>query len=79
MLARKYYKDRMEELKSLLLEEETQFTTLVTEINEIRAGAWDDRIAAELSGAMQLQRMFSAAWSSATVMVKLTIAPLEAA
>lgn len=43
-LATIFYKQRAEELKDSIGAEEAKFKTLVREIDEIRAGLWDDRI-----------------------------------
>ncbi|RPD67164.1 hypothetical protein L226DRAFT_529551 [Lentinus tigrinus ALCF2SS1-7] len=43
-LAQKYYVARVTELRELIAAEEAKFKQLVTEIDEIRSGAWDDRI-----------------------------------
>ncbi|KAG2013619.1 TATA-binding protein associated factor Taf2 [Coprinopsis cinerea AmutBmut pab1-1] len=49
-LANKYFKLRYEELFQLIREEELKFKTVVTELEDIRAGKWDDRIKAQLTG-----------------------------
>ncbi|KAH9951585.1 hypothetical protein B0H21DRAFT_818035 [Amylocystis lapponica] len=43
-LAQRHYGIRLAELKELISAEETKFKTLVTEIDEIRGGLWDDKI-----------------------------------
>ncbi|OJT03766.1 Bromodomain-containing protein 8 [Trametes pubescens] len=43
-LAQRYYVARVKELRELIAAEETKFKKLVTEIDEIRIGAWDDKI-----------------------------------
>ncbi|KAI0750804.1 hypothetical protein C8Q80DRAFT_1153974 [Daedaleopsis nitida] len=43
-LAQKYYVARIKELRELIAAEEQKFKTLVTEIDEIRSGEWDDKI-----------------------------------
>ncbi|KAK7695845.1 hypothetical protein QCA50_000483 [Cerrena zonata] len=43
-LARKHYETRIIELRELIAAEEDKFKTLVTEIDEIRSGQWDNRI-----------------------------------
>ncbi|KAF9457021.1 hypothetical protein BDZ94DRAFT_1326582 [Collybia nuda] len=40
-LAEKHFRTRFEELRGLIIAEETQFKTLVSEIEQIRAGRWD--------------------------------------
>ncbi|KAI0335468.1 hypothetical protein GY45DRAFT_1366563 [Cubamyces sp. BRFM 1775] len=47
-LAQRYYVARVTELRELIAAEETKFKTLVTEIDEIRSGAWDDKIRASV-------------------------------
>ncbi|KAG8949303.1 hypothetical protein FRC04_008905 [Tulasnella sp. 424] len=46
-LAQKYYKERVAELKDQILQNEEKFKAVVREVEEIKAGMWDDRIAAE--------------------------------
>ncbi|KAG9019532.1 hypothetical protein FRB90_000841 [Tulasnella sp. 427] len=46
-LAQKYYKDRVTELKAQLLDNEEKFKAVVREVEDINAGKWDDRLAAE--------------------------------
>ncbi|KAI0375638.1 hypothetical protein BV20DRAFT_1047923 [Pilatotrama ljubarskyi] len=48
-LAQRYYVARVTELKALIAAEEARFKKLVTEIDEIRSGAWDDKIRAALA------------------------------
>ena len=43
-LARQLYALRLEELKKALAEDEEKFMTLVSEIDDIRAGKWDDEL-----------------------------------
>ncbi|KAI0677621.1 hypothetical protein C8Q78DRAFT_1003568 [Trametes maxima] len=47
-LAQRYYVARVTELRGLIAAEEAKFKTLVTEIDEIRSGSWDDKIRASL-------------------------------
>ncbi|OSD04251.1 Bromodomain-domain-containing protein [Trametes coccinea BRFM310] len=47
-LAQRYYFARVTELKELITAEEAKFKRLVTEIDEIRSGAWDDKIRASI-------------------------------
>ncbi|TCD69681.1 hypothetical protein EIP91_006698 [Steccherinum ochraceum] len=47
-LARSNYSERLIELKKLIEDEESKFKTIVTEIDDIRSGKWDDRIMVEL-------------------------------
>ncbi|KAG8907018.1 hypothetical protein FRB99_005538 [Tulasnella sp. 403] len=47
-LAQRCYKARVDEIKAQLVANEEAFTTLVREVEEIQAGKWDDRIAAEI-------------------------------
>ncbi|KAI9063245.1 Bromodomain-containing protein [Trametes sanguinea] len=47
-LAQRYYFARVTELKELISAEEAKFKRLVTEIDEIRSGAWDDKIRASI-------------------------------
>ncbi|KAI0638187.1 hypothetical protein C8Q77DRAFT_1089802 [Trametes polyzona] len=48
-LAQRYYVARVKELRELIATEETKFKKLVTEIDEIRSGAWDEKIRASIS------------------------------
>ncbi|KAL5527788.1 hypothetical protein ACEPAG_6589 [Sanghuangporus baumii] len=50
-LAQRFYRDRVAELRNQIATEEERFKTLVSQIEEIRAGNWDDRIRAKLGGA----------------------------
>ncbi|RDX55614.1 hypothetical protein OH76DRAFT_1552037 [Lentinus brumalis] len=50
-LAQKYYVARISELRELIAAEEAKFKLIVTEIDEIRSGAWDDRIRGSVRGA----------------------------
>ncbi|RCH82950.1 Bromodomain-containing protein 8, partial [Rhizopus azygosporus] len=43
-LARQLYTQRLEELKKEISEDEEKFLALVSEIEEIRAGKWDDQL-----------------------------------
>ncbi|CDO75585.1 hypothetical protein BN946_scf184858.g25 [Trametes cinnabarina] len=47
-LAQRHYVARVTELRELIAAEEAKFKKLVTEIDEIRSGAWDDKIRASL-------------------------------
>ncbi|KAI0771627.1 hypothetical protein BD413DRAFT_550035 [Trametes elegans] len=47
-LAQRYYVARVTELRALIANEEAKFKRLVAEIDEIRSGAWDDKIRASL-------------------------------
>ncbi|KAH9853473.1 hypothetical protein C2E23DRAFT_821573 [Lenzites betulinus] len=47
-LAQRYYVERVKELRELIAVEEVNFKRLVTEIDEIRSGAWDVKIRASL-------------------------------
>ncbi|KAI0650813.1 hypothetical protein C8Q79DRAFT_945224 [Trametes meyenii] len=47
-LAQRYYVARVTELRGLIAVEEAKFKTLVTEIDEIRSGSWDEKIRASL-------------------------------
>ncbi|KAG2367340.1 hypothetical protein BDR07DRAFT_1393692 [Suillus spraguei] len=49
-LAQKFYNARLLELRDLIAAEEVKFKTIVAEIQDIRAGKWDDKIRAKLSG-----------------------------
>ncbi|KAG2042803.1 hypothetical protein BDR03DRAFT_910664 [Suillus americanus] len=49
-LAQKFYSARLLELRDLIAAEEVKFKTIVAEIQDIRAGKWDDKIRAKLSG-----------------------------
>ncbi|KAG1768168.1 hypothetical protein EDD22DRAFT_967559 [Suillus occidentalis] len=49
-LAQKFYSARLLELRDLIAAEEVKFKTIVAEIQHIRAGKWDDKIRAKLSG-----------------------------
>ncbi|KAG1783292.1 hypothetical protein EV702DRAFT_251069 [Suillus placidus] len=49
-LAQKFYSARLLELRDLIAAEEIKFKTIVAEIQDIRAGKWDDKIRAKLSG-----------------------------
>ncbi|KAF7965977.1 hypothetical protein HWV62_40541, partial [Athelia sp. TMB] len=49
-LAQKHYRARVLELRELIVGEEEKFKRLVAEIEEIRAGLWDNKIAAKISG-----------------------------
>ncbi|KAG1820145.1 uncharacterized protein BJ212DRAFT_1001490 [Suillus subaureus] len=49
-LAQKFYGARLLELRDLIAAEEVKFKTIVAEIQDIRAGKWDDKIRAKLSG-----------------------------
>ncbi|KAG2077377.1 hypothetical protein BDR04DRAFT_1088364, partial [Suillus decipiens] len=49
-LAQKFYNARLLELRDLIAAEEVKFKTIVAEIQDIRAGKWDDKICAKLSG-----------------------------
>ncbi|KAG1752749.1 uncharacterized protein EDB91DRAFT_1294007 [Suillus paluster] len=49
-LAQKFYSARLLELRDLIAAEEVKFKTIVAEIQDIRAGKWDDKIRAQLSG-----------------------------
>jgi bromodomain-containing protein 8 len=49
-LAQKFYSARLLELRDLIAAEEVKFKTIVVEIQHIRAGKWDDKIRAKLSG-----------------------------
>ncbi|EUC57824.1 bromodomain domain protein [Rhizoctonia solani AG-3 Rhs1AP] len=44
-----YYKHHIQDLKGLIAAEESRFKTLTTEIEEINAGKWDERILAEIN------------------------------
>ncbi|KAG9046362.1 hypothetical protein FS837_004586 [Tulasnella sp. UAMH 9824] len=46
-LAQKYYKERVAELKDQILQNEEKFKAIVREVEEIKAGKWDDRLLAE--------------------------------
>ncbi|KAG8917389.1 hypothetical protein FRC01_002483 [Tulasnella sp. 417] len=46
-LAQKFYKDRVAELKDQILQNEEKFKAIVREVEEIKAGKWDDRLLAE--------------------------------
>ncbi|KAI8053670.1 Bromodomain-containing protein [Gilbertella persicaria] len=48
-IARQLYALRLEELKIALAEDEQKFMTLVAEIDDIRAGKWDDQLMAHES------------------------------
>lgn len=48
-LAERHYRIRILELRELIAAEEAKFKTLVTEIDEIRGGLWDDKIRASLA------------------------------
>ncbi|EJD01486.1 uncharacterized protein FOMMEDRAFT_147985 [Fomitiporia mediterranea MF3/22] len=50
-LAQRYYRDRVAELRDEIAAEEDRFKNVVTEIEDIRAGKWDDRIKAKMNGA----------------------------
>ncbi|KII95162.1 hypothetical protein PLICRDRAFT_33994 [Plicaturopsis crispa FD-325 SS-3] len=50
-LAQRHYQRRLVELRSLITAQETEFKRLVAEIDDIRAGKWDDKITAEVTGA----------------------------
>lgn len=47
-LAGIHWQRRLQELKELIVAEETRFKTLVTEIDDIRAGRWDNKIRRDL-------------------------------
>ncbi|KAG1866582.1 hypothetical protein DFJ58DRAFT_769801 [Suillus subalutaceus] len=49
-LAQKFYTARLLELRDLIAAEEVKFKSIVAEIQDIRAGKWDDKIRAKLSG-----------------------------
>ncbi|KAG1755651.1 hypothetical protein EDB19DRAFT_1901855 [Suillus lakei] len=49
-LAQKFYSARLLELRDLIAAEEVKFKSIVAEIQDIRAGKWDDKIRAKLSG-----------------------------
>ncbi|KAF9485329.1 Bromodomain-containing protein [Pholiota conissans] len=49
-LAEKHYRSRHNELRDLILEEESKFKVILKEIDDIRAGHWDKTIKAKLSG-----------------------------
>ncbi|KAI0660983.1 hypothetical protein C8Q70DRAFT_973901 [Cubamyces menziesii] len=55
-LAQRYYVARVTELRELIAAEETKFKTLVTEIDEIRSGAWDDKIRASVGLASEQEQ-----------------------
>ncbi|CAE7146393.1 unnamed protein product [Rhizoctonia solani] len=44
-----YYKHHLQDLKGLIAAEESRFKTLTTEIEEINAGKWDEKILAEIN------------------------------
>ncbi|KAI7863214.1 hypothetical protein BDF14DRAFT_1734443 [Spinellus fusiger] len=44
-LARQLYMQRIDELKQAIKEDEAQFMLLVSEIDDIRSGLWDERLA----------------------------------
>ncbi|KAF9222004.1 Bromodomain-containing protein [Gyrodon lividus] len=48
-LAQRHYSARLLQLRDLIAAEEVKFKRLVAEIDEIRSGAWDDRIRAKLA------------------------------
>ncbi|KAH7343739.1 hypothetical protein B0J17DRAFT_643746 [Rhizoctonia solani] len=48
-MALHYYKHHLQDLKSLIAAEEVRFKTLTTEIEEINAGKWDEKILAEIN------------------------------
>ncbi|KAI0352959.1 hypothetical protein OH77DRAFT_1523017 [Trametes cingulata] len=47
-LAQRYYVARVTELRALIAAEEARFRRLAAEIDEIRSGAWDDKIRAAM-------------------------------
>lgn len=47
-LAQKHYKARVEELRENITAEEAEFSTLANEVEEIRSGKWDEKLAADL-------------------------------
>ncbi|KAF7775956.1 hypothetical protein Agabi119p4_4349 [Agaricus bisporus var. burnettii] len=49
-LAEKHYKLRFDELRELIIAEETAFKTILNEIADIKAGNWDAQIKANLTG-----------------------------
>ncbi|KXN89621.1 Bromodomain-containing protein 8 [Leucoagaricus sp. SymC.cos] len=49
-LAQKHYQLRMDELHQLILAEENAFKTILKEIEDIKAGKWDEQIKANLTG-----------------------------
>ncbi|CAE6397988.1 unnamed protein product [Rhizoctonia solani] len=48
-MALHYYKHHLRDLKNLIAAEEARFKTLTTEIEEINAGKWDEKILAEIN------------------------------
>ncbi|TBU49535.1 hypothetical protein BD309DRAFT_947080 [Dichomitus squalens] len=52
-LAQRYYVARVTELRGLIASEEAKFKKLVTEIDEIRSGAWDDKILASMGAQLE--------------------------
>ncbi|KAG6378942.1 hypothetical protein JVT61DRAFT_13228 [Boletus reticuloceps] len=50
VLAKRHYSARLIHLRDLIAAEEVRFKRIVAEINEIRSGAWDDKIRANLVG-----------------------------
>ncbi|KAF8558755.1 Bromodomain-containing protein [Imleria badia] len=49
-LAQRHYSARLVHLRDLIAAEEVNFKRIVAEIDEIRSGAWDDKIRADLAG-----------------------------
>ncbi|KAI5124809.1 hypothetical protein M0805_005440 [Coniferiporia weirii] len=49
-LAQYYYQERTKELRDEIAAEENRFKTLVTEIDDIRSGKWDNKILAGMNG-----------------------------
>ncbi|KIK98050.1 hypothetical protein PAXRUDRAFT_824323 [Paxillus rubicundulus Ve08.2h10] len=52
-LAQRHYSARLLQLRDLIAAEEVKFKRIVAEIDEIRSGAWDDRIRASLASASE--------------------------
>lgn len=55
-VAKRLWDDRMSEVQGLIKKEEERFKTLVIEIDEIRAGKWDEKLLAALD-AQQAKRL----------------------
>ncbi|EJD53604.1 hypothetical protein AURDEDRAFT_110416 [Auricularia subglabra TFB-10046 SS5] len=47
-LAQKHYKARVEELRETISAEEAEFATVANEVEQLRSGAWDEKLAAEM-------------------------------
>ncbi|CAO3594715.1 unnamed protein product [Absidia cylindrospora] len=49
-LARQLYFQRVEELKKFIKEDEDRFMTILSEIDDIKSGAWDSKLSNETGG-----------------------------